>query len=85
MHDPIYKASKPYSEDLNDLVKADIEKGGKGSGVKGHKTLAEAGGGHVWKDPKSKLYYKHDEMHEYLNFNPDKTKKGYGSGGDGAG
>lgn len=39
MNDPIYKAQpKPYSEDLNDLVKAEIEKGGQGSGVKGHIT-----------------------------------------------
>jgi hypothetical protein len=36
MKDPklIYKSEKPYTEDINDL----IEKGGKGSGVKGHTT-----------------------------------------------
>lgn len=30
----IYKAEKPYQDDINDLV----EKGGDGSGVRGHKT-----------------------------------------------
>src|SRR6266481_3671398 len=39
MHDPIYKAqAKPYADDLNDLIKADLEKGGPGSGTKGHIT-----------------------------------------------
>ena len=31
---PIYKSTKPYSEDINDLV----EKGGPGSGKRGHIT-----------------------------------------------
>lgn len=35
----IYKAQeKPYSQDLNDLIEEDIEKGGVGSGKKGHQT-----------------------------------------------
>lgn len=66
MRDPIYKAqAKPYQEDLNDLVKADIEKGGKGSGVKGHRTVSEAGGGHVWRDKKSGLFYNHKDYMEH--------------------
>lgn len=36
MSKPIYKPSKPYTEDINDLV----EKGGVGSGIKGHRPTA---------------------------------------------
>lgn len=35
----IYKPEKLYSEDINDLVEADLEKGGPGSGIKGHTTV----------------------------------------------
>jgi hypothetical protein len=38
MSKPIYKPTKPYSEDINDL----IEKGGVGSGIKGHTTAEKA-------------------------------------------
>lgn len=44
----------------------EIEKGGSGSGIKGHKTAAEAGPGHVWRDKKSGLHYAH---HDYLEHN----------------
>lgn len=37
MSKPIYKPSKPYTEDINDLV----EKGGVGSGKRGHHTNKE--------------------------------------------
>lgn len=38
MRDPIYKPEKFYTDDINDLVQADLEKGGPGSGTKGHQT-----------------------------------------------
>ena len=39
MPNPIYKPTKPYTEDINDL----IEKGGVGSGKRGHKTNKPSG------------------------------------------
>lgn len=36
----IYKSEKPYSEDLNDLVEETLEKGGPGSGKRGHTSTA---------------------------------------------
>lgn len=39
MRNPIYKPEKVYNEDINDLVEADLEKGGAGSGIKGHSTV----------------------------------------------
>lgn len=38
---PIYKPEKMYSEDINDLVEAELEKGGPGSGKRGHKTVKQ--------------------------------------------
>lgn len=39
---PIYKPlKKSYSEDINDLVEDELNKGGVGSGVRGHKTLKD--------------------------------------------
>lgn len=34
----ILKPVKPYTEDINDMVEGTIEKGGPGSGQKGHQT-----------------------------------------------
>lgn len=39
MNKPKYEPQeKPYSEDINDLVELELEKGGLGSGIRGHKT-----------------------------------------------
>lgn len=35
---PIYKPLKLYKSDINDMVQDDLEKGGQGSGQKGHRT-----------------------------------------------
>lgn len=57
MSKPIYKPTKPYQDDLNDLVQDDILKGGPGSGVKGHKTNRPSNSYRSLKD-----YRKHEQL-----------------------
>lgn len=38
---PKYSAPKLYDSDINDLVEEDMNKGGLGSGIRGHKTIRD--------------------------------------------
>lgn len=37
-----YSPTQLYKSDINDMVEEEMSKGGQGSGIKGHKTMAEA-------------------------------------------
>lgn len=45
----IYKPTQFYKSDINDLVEEELNKGGPGSGQKGHKTIKDRLLGHKYK------------------------------------
>lgn len=63
MRKPIYRPEKLYVEDINDLVEADLEKGGPGSGKKGHKTVNVHGSHDSFHRPRPQ--YNSDVSKEY--------------------